>query len=207
MNKNRKKEDKRNLCGWNNEQWIKEKLKKRRVPQVTDGKRHWEGSWEAILRVLQRQSRSTAWSALQHVALGLVLDEPGTTKGAQTFRLLNSVVQALRCALAIRLTFPTTNNTNKASWQPKTDFAATAITSITSNTVCLCVFYSHCICFSCLECLSLFMVVKFGSKRVLHSVSHLPFSFSTHSFCVAWQLNMRMIVSLISFLLCLAIYF
>jgi len=183
------------------------KFSRRRVPQVRDCIWHWEGSWEAILRVLQRQSGSIAWSALQHEALGLVLDAPGTTKGAQTFRLVNSAVQALLCALAMRLKFATTKRTNKASWDPETDFGAAAMTSNSWKSLWLYLFTTLTVCVYGLDgAMSLFMV-KFGEAKglfILWGISTLRFS--AHNIGVAWQLNMRIIICSIFFPLFLGIY-
>lgn len=57
--------------------------------QESGGIRHAAGRLEAILRVLQRQSWETDWRALQQSEDGAVAGAPGTTKGAQTLRLLS----------------------------------------------------------------------------------------------------------------------
>lgn len=89
------------------------------LPQRGEGSWHWEGSWEAILRVLQRQSWFTAWSAPQQSGLGFVLGAPGTTNGAHTFRLFSWFEHpSLFCAPPISISVPnaTANKSNTATW-------------------------------------------------------------------------------------------
>lgn len=85
------------------------------LPQARGGRLHWDGSCAAILRVLQRQSCGTDWSAPQQLALGLELEVPGNTKGAHTLRLLSSVVQL--CAWAVRVcTASAMTKKSSAAW-------------------------------------------------------------------------------------------
>lgn len=79
------------------------------------------GMRAATLRVLQRQSVSTAWIALQQSALGLLLVDPGTTKGAHTFRLVSSEAHEPLWASAVWVCTSTspikTTKSSAAAWK------------------------------------------------------------------------------------------
>lgn len=60
---------------------------------------HWEGRWAMMRRVLQMHSWSTNWRAEQQSKLGFgLVIVPGTTNGAQMFKLLSDAEQVVICS-------------------------------------------------------------------------------------------------------------